>query len=714
MPGLSTVLLSGLSGLRAAQTSLGVASQNIANANTPGYVRGETVLAPRSGLGDGGGVQVVEIRRAADRFLAAASHIAQAKQGSAAVRADLLDRAQTTFGDPASDTSLFATLDGIWTSLTQLGADPSSQLRRSDVVSALEVMFEEIERAGVSLQSIAGEADRRIGDAVGEAQSLIDRIAELNQEIRLSARTGSDATAAENTQSALIDELSVLMDVRVTQTPDGGVQVRTSGGALLVGVEAARLAYTPSGGDFSAYGVIRINEQLGAQINLEPLLQSGEIKGLLELRDRDLPRLAESLAGFSAGIADTLNAVHNENAAWPAASQLTGRQTGLLAGDALGFTGNAIIGVADGSGALRQRLTIDFDAGTITGVAPAATYSFTNSIGAFTAALNTALGAATPSGGASFVNGVMSVSVPGGGVVVQQDSADPSARAGRGFSHFFGLNDIATRSTPLFFQSGLDGADAHGLQSGGAITYQVRDANGRYLTERTVTISGPLVGGSNNALLAALNATGTGFGEFGAFSLDAATGQVTFAANPAFTVDLLYDTTLRGGTGISFTALNGLSRQAIGARSLDIEVNAAISADASRLGVGRPDLSVAIGSIMLEAGDNRGAAALLAARDRVHAFPAAGLLSAQSTTLSSYAARLGGEAGRLAADAERAERGASAVATAASDRRMQVEGVSLDDELMKMTVYQNAYAASARVIQAATDMLDILLSLGYR
>jgi flagellar hook-associated protein 1 FlgK len=98
----------------------------------------------------------------------------------------------------------------------------------------------------------------------------------------------------------------------------------------------------------------------------------------------------------------------------------------------------------------------------------------------------------------------------------------------------------------------------------------------------------------------------------------------------------------------------------------------------------------------------------------VRGFPAAGVLTAQSTTLAVYAARLGGEAGRLAADAQRAANGAEAVATAAGDRRAQIEGVSLDDELLKMTTYQNAYAAAARVIQAATDMLDVLMAIGYR
>ena len=105
MTGLTTVLLSGLSGLRAAQTSMGVTSINIANANTPGYVRTEVSVAPRTQLGAGAGVEVTGVRRAADRFLATASYIATAARGAASVRADLLARAQSNFGDPASDTS---------------------------------------------------------------------------------------------------------------------------------------------------------------------------------------------------------------------------------------------------------------------------------------------------------------------------------------------------------------------------------------------------------------------------------------------------------------------------------------------------------------------------------------------------------------------------------------------------------------------------------
>ncbi|GAM97820.1 flagellar hook-associated protein FlgK [alpha proteobacterium U9-1i] len=718
MTSLNSVLLTGLSAIRASQAGLGVASQNIANANTPGYVRTELTLAPRTQQGPGAGVEVTSIRRAADRFLATAAYISNATYGSANVRADLLARAQSSFGDPNSDTTMFATLDQFWSAMTEIGVDPASTLRRDEAVSALQSTYSETRRVGESIQSLIAEADQRISDTVSQAQSLMNRIAALNKEIQLTKRSGAESSAAENAQSAMIDELSELMDVRVSPLIEGGVHVRTSGGALLVGVNAATLSYSPNSAPFATHGVITFNEDLGTQSNIEPFLLSGQLKGLLDARDKDLAGLAEALGGFSGALADALNQVHNENASAPAVDEMIGRQTGLLATDQHNFTGRTTIGVVDSGGNLRQRLTIDFTAGTITGEDPAATYNFGGStIANMVAALDAALGAANPAGNASFTDGVLSLDVgSSGGIVIQQPTTGASDRAGRGFSHFFGLNDLVSRPTPLFFENGVEGGDLHGFQAGGALTYQVTDAAGRNIATRTISIAGALTGAASDwdDLIAALNANGTGVGEFGAFALDANTGRLAFTANPAFKVALVSDTTERGDTGVSMTALHGMSKASTAGRAIEVDVDPQITDDPSRLAVGRPNLGATIGTRIIELGDNRGSSALAAARDSIRDFPAAGSLSPQATSLAVYAARLGGEAGRIASDSKRAAEGAEAVATAAADRRAQVEGVNLDDELMRMTTYQNSYAAAARVIQAAQDMLDILMSIGYR
>jgi flagellar hook-associated protein 1 FlgK len=714
MSGLGSVLLSGLSALRASQTGMGVASQNIANANTPGYVRAELTISPSSA---GSGVEIGDVRRAADRFLATASFIAEASNGAASARADILSRAQASFGDPTGDTSMFAALDRFWAGLAEISVDPSSTLRRDDAVSALQETFAEVRRVGDAIQSLISEADQRIGEAVTEAQNLMERIASLNDEIRLTARSGADATGAENAQSALIDKLSAIMDVRVSPLTEGGVHVRSSGGALLVGVEAAQLSYTPNTAPFATHGVISFNAELGTQSNIEPFLLGGQLAGLLQVRDEDLAGLAEAVGGFAGALSDTLNEVHNANASTPAVGEMVGRQTGLLGSDALGFTGNAVVGVVDSSGNLAQRLTIDFDAGTITGEAPAAVYNIGATITSFTNALDFALGAATPAGGADFTGGVLSLDVgAGGGLVVQQDEADPSMRAGRGFSHFFGLNDLISRPTPSFFESGVDAADRHGLAAGGELVFQVRDAAGRFIADRTIAITGALAapGSTWGNVATALNAVGGGLGGYATVALDATTGRMTLTAASGFEVKLLNDSTSRGATGVSASALHGLSSVSTAGRALEVDVNDLVAADPGRLAVARPDLSVAIGDHVIESGDNRGAAALAEARDTSRTFPAAGVLLSQTTSLSLYSARLGGEAGRLASDAQRRADGAEAVATAAADRRAQIEGVSLDDELIRMTTFQNSYAAAARVIQAATEMLDILLAMGIR
>jgi flagellar hook-associated protein 1 FlgK len=718
MTTISAALLSGLSGLRAAQAGLAVASQNIANAATPGYVRAELSLAPVSTIGTGGGVNVTGVHRAADRFLAVASQIAEGARGAASVRADLMERAQASFGDPSGGPSMFGGLDEFWSSLSLINVDPSSSVRASDAVSALQTVLSETRRVAGVVQDLIIEADARISERVSEAQDLLNQIAALNNEISLNRRSGANVTGAENAQSALIDQLSTLMDLRVTPAPDGGVHIRTTAGALLVGVEAAQLSYSPSGSPFGAHGFIAINPQLGTQANLESFLSSGEIKGLLDARDKDLVELAEALGGFAGAFADTLNQVHNENVAYPAAGRLVGRQTGLLGADALNFTGRAVAGVVDAAGALQQRLTIDFDAQTITGEAPAAVYSFAGgTVSALATALNAALGAATPSGSASFIDGVLTLDIgSGGGVTIQQDAANPSDRAGRGFSHFFGLNDLVTRPVPLFFETGVSGTDTHGLAGGGLVSYEIRDASGRFIAQRSVSIAGALAGAGStwNDFVAALNTIGTGIGEYATFALNAATGRVEMTTNPGFQILLSGDTTQRGSTGVSFSAFNGLSGASTAGRAVELDVNARILANTSLLSVGRADLTVALGQRAVEAGDARGSAALAAARNATLSFPGAGALGPQTVSLANLAARLGGEAGRLAAETQRMAAGAVSVATAAADRRSELESVSLDDELLRMTTYQNAYAASARVIQAATEMLDVLMAIGIR
>ena len=95
------------------------------------------------------------------------------------------------------------------------------------------------------------------------------------------------------------------------------------------------------------------------------------------------------------------------------------------------------------------------------------------------------------------------------------------------------------------------------------------------------------------------------------------------------------------------------------------------------------------------------------------AFDPAGSTGKVSQTLSDYAAGVAGSIARKAAAADAAQTSATAISTEADARRSSVEGVNLDQELIQLTTYQQAYNASARMIQAAKDMYDTLLNMTH-
>ena len=80
-------------------------------------------------------------------------------------------------------------------------------------------------------------------------------------------------------------------------------------------------------------------------------------------------------------------------------------------------------------------------------------------------------------------------------------------------------------------------------------------------------------------------------------------------------------------------------------------------------------------------------------------------------TVERYAAEFGGSIGREANAAELRKKSAESVRTEATARRQAVEGVNLDEELVRLTSYQQAFNASARMIQAASDLFETLVKL---
>lgn len=697
---LNSILNTAQSGLNVAQAGLRVTSDNVANVNTPGYVR--KVLDQQSlyTSGVGSGVGIAGIHTAADQFLDAASRQATSDGGAAGAKADLLDQAQSLFGDPNAATSFFSQLSSTFSSFITLAAAPSSTTRAQAVPQVQDVL-DQAGDIGAGLDTLGAQAGTRISADVTQANALISQINDLNTEISRAVVGGQDASGAQDQQAQALDKLSALIPVQVSPRTPAGVDLRTPDGAQLISLgKPATLAYDAS----TTPGAFSVTSADGATRAI-PVPTSGEIGGLAQLRDATVPGLKGQLSELIGQTAAQLNAAHNAYSAVPPPQTLTGRATGLDLPTAVShFTGKTTISVTGLTGKSAQDVTIDFDAGTINGAA-------------FTPAtfLSTLNGALSPKSQASFsADGKLALALTPtaspqtAGVVIsgagaKADPATGAANPDQGFSAFFGLNDLVTSAGGTGYATGLRGGDASGY-TGGAITFNLTAADGSPLRPVTVTPAG----GTVDDLLTALNSSAGGVGLYGKFGLDGE-GRLSFDPGASgVKLGVASDTTARTGSGVAVSQLFGIGDTVRGARLGALSVRSDILGDPSKLALAKYDPSK---TPPLSTSDGAGATALAQAANATTSFASSGAASAARATVADYAARFGATTAQAAASAQTASDQATAVKAEVDGRRSSAEGVNIDQELINLTTYQQAYSASARMIQAAKDVFDTLLSI---
>lgn len=700
---LSAILNSASSGLMVAQTGINVVSDNVANVNTPGYVQKVVSQSALALNGAGAGV-AASVTRAANIYLQNASLLASSDVGQTGASSNLLSQAQALFGDPSSSTGYFSLLGQVFSDFTTAANDPANSLNSTQTVSDLTQFLNQSQSISSSMTQLGTQADDQITSDVAQANQLLSQISQLNTSITQGAAMGQDVTDAQNAQGELISQLSSLMDVKVSTNSAGAVSVSTTSGTILVGqAGAASLGYNGQG----VSTAVTITQPGAGQQPSNLTLASGEIQGLLTLRNSTLPGVESQLSQYVTGAVNAINAAHNAASSVPPPQTLTGAANGVDLTTAIsGFSGTTNIAIVDGSGNLQEQVQVNFTAGTMSVNGGAAT-AFTPAN--FLTSLNTALGG---EGTASFTNGALSISASntGDGVAIADDATTPSQSSnGEGFSQYFGLNNLITSTGITNYDTGLNASDPSGFPAGQTMSLTITDGSGNPLANVSITTPG----GSVQNLLNTLNSNTGGVGLYGQFSLSSA-GALTFTPYKAgsASISVSSDQTQSLNGGMSVSQLFGIGAQAQASRTNSFSVRSDIAANPSNLALATLNLSAAANNEpVLSPGDGSGGLLLAQAANATVNFGAAGGMSAMSTTISQYADQFGGALGDSAAAATTANTNAQSVQTEANTRLQSVEGVNLDQELVNLTTYQQAYNASARLVTATQDMFTTLMNM---
>lgn len=695
---LNHILGSAVSGLAAAQAGLRSVSNNIANVGVSGYARERVNLTTGVVSGQVAGVVVGEPSRVADRFLEANVYRRAGDYGRADVTAGYLDRLQSLLGQPGAPSGLPARLDAISAAAVAMTGSQSSAQTVAVFTSDVQDAIDSMQQLQGDVDGLRGDVESEVGYSVDKINGLLKRIHDLNATVAAATGQGKNVGGAADQRMSAIEELSGLIAVNVREQPDGRVSIETANGGVLLDKKLRQLNY-PNAGLGAAQPIyptieIRFAEDSGAMgpatgEKLDSAAVGGKLGGLLDLRDRALPAFSEQMGVLFSGLSEALNSVSNAGSTVPPPPSLDGRQTGLVGGDRLGFTGAATFAVTKADGTLVAKTSIDF------GAMPAGA-----TIDDMVSAINAGLGGSAT---ASFTDGKLSIKAngAGNGVVVAQSEANPSARAGVGVSQYFGLNDIIRSDSSALVPSGLAAGDAHGFATGETAQIVLRDATGRALTSYTLS---PTPGGTVGDLVTELNASP--MGDFGDFSLDDR-GRMRFEPTGALsgaTLSIPSDSTDRFGTGRGFGAMLGLTGASSGLENA--QVRPEVLATPAKLPLARFQENAAVGAKALGAGDMRGATAFV---EKLGS--AIDLGKDGKTTIERFSSLLLGRAGLEASKAEGNLLDAEARRDDAVNRRDSFSGVNIDEELSQMVILQNSYSAAARVISTASEMYDTLLNM---
>lgn len=709
---LNGILSSALSALQTNQAALRTVSNNIANINTDGYTRRVVNQEAQVSGNQLTGVDISEIQRVADQFLNQEVLTAQATSSQYGVENDTYSQLNGFLGKPGDGSALTSQLDNVFSALGSASLAATSSTNQQAVLGQFQSLADTISNLSGSLSNLQNTVDQQVTSSIGSVNTLIKKIYDLNSQISTANAGGDTSTGLLDQRDQALQQLSQQIGLRTADGPNGQLVVSTQDGVQLVGDTYTQLSYSGgnSNGTFGSIMLDNINpatgQSIGQPMTLDPHLGSGKLKGLIDMRDGPLSQLQQELGNFARQTAVAFNTQHNANAAFPPPTTLSGRDTGLLSSDALNFTGKTTIAVADSSGNLVSRIDVDFSAGTLSVDGGAAT-AFGGTVGGFVSALNTALGA---NGTASFSNGQLSIAATGSnGIVTQDDATTPASRAGSGFSQFFGLNDLFRTASPSILATGLSAGDAGGFAAGGKMSFSLKGPDGQIAKTATVTVA---AGDTIGNIVSNLN---TAFGGAMTFSLasDGSLSATPSSSYSNYSLNVTQDTTTRGSTATSFTQLFGLGITQRSAAAQGFTVNSDITASPSRLSFAQASITGATvaGDSIVTSGDSRGLLALQNVSSTKQSFAKAGGMAAQSASLSDYA---GGFYQDVATRSQTAQTNNTAQTdrlTEAKSRQSSVSGVNLDEEMSNMMIYQQAYSASARILQTVQTLYDTLLQV---
>jgi flagellar hook-associated protein 1 len=304
MASISSSLTSAVQALNADTGALQVTNNNIANANTPGYIRQVPVFqeaAPtqEGNFSVGNGVVLEGFQSVRDQLVNSQIQQETQAQGSANAQLTSLQQIQPTFTTSTQD--IGTQMSALFASISNLSTDPTNSASRESILAAGQNLAAAFNTTSKALTAQQTGLNTQVLQDVNQVNQITQQIAALNPQIAQLTSTGQDGGTLEDQQNQLLLQLSALTNVSVTQTGDGETITTGNGTPLVVGAQSFALQTT-----LNSAGMQQVLDHSGN--NITASINSGDLGGSIQTRDQTISGLQTSLNTLANQFATAFNA----------------------------------------------------------------------------------------------------------------------------------------------------------------------------------------------------------------------------------------------------------------------------------------------------------------------------------------------------------------------------------------------------------------------
>src|SRR6267142_575340 len=308
--------------LQAFQSALNVTSNNIANANTPGYAKESvelTAAKPQSNgnVTIGSGVTVSGISRSFSQATANQLNASQSALGQLNALQSYSSQIDNLVGTTAG--GLSTALQNFYGAWSDVANNPASTATRQALLGKAQSVAASLQSNSTQLDALNGDINGRITSDVQQINTLATSISSLNKQIVVStAQAGGQApNELIDQRDQLVSNLSKLTGVSTTTDSNGALNVFVGNGQPLV-LQGNVTALTTVSNQFDA-SQLEISTAASNGNVISSQITSGDLGGLLAARSQVVNPAKNQLGQIATALSATVNLQQN------AGLDLTGR-----------------------------------------------------------------------------------------------------------------------------------------------------------------------------------------------------------------------------------------------------------------------------------------------------------------------------------------------------------------------------------------------------